>query len=575
MKLEQAVLAAAAVLLAALFILSAFTEKEITINRTTAPYTMADQVQHRELEDPGAATGITDEYCFTLKVEGSINTLAFFSNHSNVEVYLDEELVYRLAPSEGAIRTHGGNWTRIPLSGKDMGKNVRVLLQPVYTDYRENPEFLIGSELQIYKSLLRHALPEMVLSFCVMIGGIFLLCVALYNSRKYKAVPRLYALSFLAISAGIWRFTYGEFAYLIFEGHTVLVYSLSVTALMVLSVAMLNAVELREDRRGAAIVGLMNCGYVLVFAVQIVLQLTGIADLRQTLRVIHAAIILSAAVLCLSAVYSLYLRFRAPGKISTRNYSWILGLGAACDMLLFYLSISGGRLMMTLASILCFSVLEGIRLMGSYIYQKHALEEMEARLTLSRSMTMMSQIRSHFVFNLLNAISGMCKYDPEKADDTIVRFARYLRSNINIMEDDKPIPFSTDLHQLEDYVILEQVRFGDRITFLTDIEEERFLIPPLILQPVVENSIKHGLSRKKEGGTIMLRTRSDEKNIIITVEDDGIGFDRAELEKEKSVGLKNIRFRLHHLAGGTLKIDSRPDCGTTVTIKIPKKEERP
>ena len=124
-------------------------------------------------------------------------------------------------------------------------------------------------------------------------------------------------------------------------------------------------------------------------------------------------------------------------------------------------------------------------------------------------------------------------------------------------------------------MILEQVRFGDRITFLTDIEEEHFLIPPLILQPVVENSIKHGLSRKKEGGTIMLRTRSDEKNIIITVEDDGIGFDRAELEKEKSVGLKNIRFRLHHLAGGTLKIDSRPGCGTTVTIKRPKKEERP
>lgn len=81
---------------------------------------------------------------------------------------------------------------------------------------------------------------------------------------------------------------------------------------------------------------------------------------------------------------------------------------------------------------------------------------------------MMSQIRSHFVFNILNAISGMCKCDPQKADDTIVCFARYLRNNIDIMEDDKNIPFTTELRQLEDYIMLEQVRFSDKLEFYTD-----------------------------------------------------------------------------------------------------------
>lgn len=166
----------------------------------------------------------------------------------------------------------------------------------------------------------------------------------------------------------------------------------------------------------------------------------------------------------------------------------------------------------------------------------------------------------------------MCKYAPEKADDTIVRFSRYLRNNIDIMEKDGNIPFETDLHQLEDYVALEQVRFGDKIEFFTDVETVDFMIPPLILQPVVENAIKHGISKKQGDGIIILRTRDDKENIVITVEDDGIGFDMTELNKEHSVGIRNIRFRLQHLVNGTLDIKSQVNKGTTVTITIPKEK---
>lgn len=96
------------------------------------------------------------------------------------------------------------------------------------------------------------------------------------------------------------------------------------------------------------------------------------------------------------------------------------------------------------------------------------------------------------------------------------------------------------------------------------------MLPPLILQPMVENAIKHGLSPKEAGGTIRLSTRQTERDIVITVEDDGMGFDTGAPDKANSVGLRNIRFRLEHLVGGLLTIDSAPDCGTTVTITIPK-----
>ena len=98
------------------------------------------------------------------------------------------------------------------------------------------------------------------------------------------------------------------------------------------------------------------------------------------------------------------------------------------------------------------------------------------------------------------------------------------------------------------------------------------MIPPLILQPVVENAIKHGISKKQSAGTIILRTYATDRDIVITVEDDGVGFDVRELLKEKSVGIRNIRFRLHHLVNGTLDIESEIGKGTIVTITIPRKE---
>ncbi len=200
-------------------------------------------------------------------------------------------------------------------------------------------------------------------------------------------------------------------------------------------------------------------------------------------------------------------------------------------------------------------------------------EKLETDLKNSRIVQAMSQIRSHFIFNILNAISGMCKYDPEKADYTVIRFARYLRSNIDVMQEDRMEPFETSLQHLEDYVALEQIRFGDRIRFTTDITVKDFELPPLVLQPIVENAIKHGLTPKAEGGTILLRTWEVRKTIFITIHDDGVGFDTAELEQRQSVGLSNVTFRIKQMLHGEIDFDSIPRRGTTVTIRIPRQEK--
>lgn len=190
----------------------------------------------------------------------------------------------------------------------------------------------------------------------------------------------------------------------------------------------------------------------------------------------------------------------------------------------------------------------------------------------SRVILAMSQIRTHFIFNILNAISGMCEYDPQKADETLVMFSRYLRSNINIMEEDEPEAFTKSLEHLEDYIHLEQVRFGEKIKFEKLIEDDNFNIPPLVLQPVVENAIKHGLLRKKQGGTIRLHAWEENGNSVVEIADDGVGFDTNAALREGAVGMKNVRFRLKYMVGGTMDVKSIPGKGTTVTISIPKGE---
>lgn len=214
--------------------------------------------------------------------------------------------------------------------------------------------------------------------------------------------------------------------------------------------------------------------------------------------------------------------------------------------------------------------------MGRSLREAQRSATLEAELRDSRVTLAMSQIRTHFIFNVLNTISGMCKYDPEQADAAVVRFARYLRSNIDTMAEDSPVAFESELTRTEDYVALEQMRFGERIRLREEIGVRGFCLPPLILQPIVENAIRHGLLKRPEGGTVVLRTAQREGFVRIEVEDDGEGFDPAAIEKHKdgrrSVALDNVRFRLEHMVSGEMEIRSSPGKGTRVILRIPEKE---
>lgn len=145
----------------------------------------------------------------------------------------------------------------------------------------------------------------------------------------------------------------------------------------------------------------------------------------------------------------------------------------------------------------------------------------------------------------------------------------YLRSNVDVLQNDQLISFEQELAQLRDYVALEKIHYDEEICFEEHLEVMDFFIPLLVLQPLVENAIHHGFDKMQQTGTIKLRVTQSVDNIIIVISDDGAGFDQSKPMRDGAVGIGNVRFRLEHMIGGRMNIESHPGEGTTVTIMMP------
>lgn len=208
------------------------------------------------------------------------------------------------------------------------------------------------------------------------------------------------------------------------------------------------------------------------------------------------------------------------------------------------------------------------------------LLQQEVELSESRTAMMLSQIQPHFLYNSLTAIAKLCDIDPARAKQTVNSFAHYLRGNLDSLSQRELIPFEDELLHIETYLSLEQLRFGDKLQVVYDIETEEFMLPPLTVQPIVENAVRYGLTLRKSdgttGGTVTVRVRELEDACQITVADNGRGFDVAAPESDESrshIGITNVRERLAALCRGQLTIESTPGVGTTATITIPKRPQ--
>ena len=206
--------------------------------------------------------------------------------------------------------------------------------------------------------------------------------------------------------------------------------------------------------------------------------------------------------------------------------------------------------------------------------------EEQKRLVLeARFDALQRQINPHFLFNTLNSIATLIRVRPEQARELIVKLANILRALLK--DHDSYVPLREELAFTEDYLGIEVVRFGAeklRVVKEFDLDTLELPVPSMLLQPLVENSIKHGLEPRISGGTITLRSRLESGNLVIEVEDDGVGIAPERVLKTgvltqqgNGIGMRNVRERLEVLYGEAARFDitSRPGRGTRITLQLP------
>ena len=184
----------------------------------------------------------------------------------------------------------------------------------------------------------------------------------------------------------------------------------------------------------------------------------------------------------------------------------------------------------------------------------------------------LSQLQPHFLFNVLNMIYYMIGKEPETAKNMVNDFSTYLRTNMNALQNPVSVPLEQEIAHVHLYLRFEQMRFRDRFHMEYDIACTDFKLPPLTLQPLVENAVRHGVCPMDGGGIVRIESAEEEDAYVARVIDNGVGFDVSSTVSggRNNLGLSVIRSRIEEISGGSLLVHSAPGRGTIVEVRVPK-----
>ena len=241
-----------------------------------------------------------------------------------------------------------------------------------------------------------------------------------------------------------------------------------------------------------------------------------------------------------------------------------------------YYEISFNNIAVSISALIIYVLYENHRTATS-VQKERELNRMKSELLESRLETeqannemLLAQIQPHFISNSLVALRAQCREYPE-IYESITNFSLYLRSHFEALgSSNKMITFEQEMENTEAYLALEEQNFGDRLQVDYNIECDDFMLPPLSVQPLVENAVRHGIGTYDEGGVVLISSRREPDKIIIEVTDDGSGRSNItpQQTKRRSIGIDNVRARLKSVAGGELEVLTN-ERGTTARITLP------
>ena len=500
-------------------------------------------------------------------------------------IRINGEEVYRFG-DEASIpdfsKTAGMTWGYYVSSGISKLDDVEIVLQNIYMDKASNifDDFInyiyLGHGYELY-GLLQDKIPLIILGFAIIIIGIAVLVFSVI-ARYYKmpGMVRGAGLSGVTILGGLWILFDGTYPYLTLLFKNPLLYNtIDIIPIYIIpAVFLFYTYTFLETNAEKMLVRFLGCISLLLLLAAILIQIFGVYDLydMQNVAVVWIAVAVIAVIL-LMGYEGLFLKNR---QALLMLLSWLpLFISSFIDnmngVLIDIPERSIVKYGFSLSILLQFY--QFVRVIRINARKNEENMRLKYELLQNRLVVMLSQIQPHFIFNTLNDIRFLYREQPDRAEEALVSFTRYLRGNMESLNRSDLIPFEHELRHVQNYVNIEKMRFGDRMEVVYDICCAQFFVPVLSVQPLVENAIRHGVMKKPEGGTVTIRTYEDAHGAVIEVSDDGAGFDTSEIHDEKEhTGIENVRMRVQAMCGGNVEITSRIGAGTKVRMHIPKEK---
>ena len=536
--------------------------------RAVEPFFFLQPESVEEEVIPGYA-GIRRTYIFPLPESNTATTtgacITAYLRHTYAEISVDD-ITLLSGPDEADApdgSTPGNYWISVPMRPAYAGKTARITLTPIYDSVRdETPTFMVIT----HDSLLTMIeLPKdgflLALSLLAILSGLFLtvtaLILPLYRPTRY----RLIYLGVEAMLVGVWKLCGLPAVTLLLDYrgiHTEIWYTGAVCYILMLVMSLRLLVLMRsqdENRTGRL------CFYLAaaLAAVALLLQITGVMAL-------HRVLIWFGACMALLHLVSLFGQ-----KPDRSELLWLLPffLTLGIDLLIYSVTGSMRGAPAFLIWFILYLFVRGFGFVREAITRERELRRKEEELRNTKLQSMMNQIRPHFIYTTLTSIYVLCRDDPEMAMQVIQDFTAYLQANFTAISAVEPITFSDELRHTQAYISVEALRYGDKLQVDYDIRHTAFRLPPLTLQPLVENAVKHCLGKGIAPEHIRVSTWMEDGSSVITVTDDGPGIGAEDADAEVHVGLRNVRERLELMCGGSLRVESAGGQGTTVTVTIP------
>lgn len=520
--------------------------------------------------EPGETYEISHVISWNLPAQSRI---LFRSLQQKVEIWIDDSLIYRYPETKNFQDLTPNNWNMVKIPDDSKGKLLTIKLQSDYKRFSGKVgEIYMGK----YSAIFVHVREKYILSLIVgmVIGfiGCLILLVSAFAIQKKPQKAEI-ALGILFIVTSLWLC--GEAKMPFTKVSSMTQYFFVFLSLLLIPAFFYLYIYFRMKERNKKISLKIFWLNLIIFFGCFFLQITGIMDYPAMLPVIHGTI----AVVFLCGIAVMGRELYRKSEIFKRQESgfvllFILAMGI--EMVRFYMEayqLLGIYIRLTLL------LYAGSMLVSSGIKMYKTVREnqkLSKMLQESKTDLMISQIQPHFIYNALNSIRTLIRFDPDQAYDMVYDFSKYLRAHIDSLSSEREIIFFRELEHIESYINIEKVRFGERLNVVYNIQTTDFYLPALSVQPLVENAIKHGICKKPEGGTVWIRSYEDEENeggYVVEVEDDGVGFDvkkwEASGDKKKSAGIRNITFRVQTISKARLMIESEINKGTKAIIKFP------